>query len=76
MSNEKNAFEIVAIELGIAKSKHLMFPEQPAEALAIITEELGELAEAINDEEISIRQIEEAAHIAVTAIRFIEGSLK
>jgi NTP pyrophosphatase (non-canonical NTP hydrolase) len=73
---EKTALEIVAIELGFAKSKHPEFPDLPAEALAIITEEVGELAEAINDDEKKMRQIEEAAHIAVTAIRFIEGRLK
>lgn len=76
MSKEKTALEIVAIELGIAKSKHPGFPDQPAEALSIIVEEVGELAEAINDEEISIRQIEEAAHVAVTALRFIEEKIK
>lgn len=59
-----------------AKNKHPVFPDNPAEALCIIAEELGELAQAINDKEGKARQIEEAAHVAVTAIRFIEGKLK
>lgn len=73
---EVTALEIVAVELGKAKGKHPEFPNIPAEGLAIITEEVGELAEAINDKENKIRQVEEAAHVAVTAIRFIEGKLK
>lgn len=80
-SNKNNQYEnatleIVAVELGKAKGKHHCFPENPAEALSIIGEEFGELAAAINDKENKIRQIEEAAHVAVTAIRFIESRLK
>jgi hypothetical protein len=69
------ALEIVAIELGKAKGKHPEYPEQPAEALSIIVEEVGELAQAINEKHIIMHQVEEAAHVAVTAIRFIEGKL-
>lgn len=60
-------------QLEKAKAKHPEFPTNPAEALCIITEEVGELAEAINDRDCIEHQIEEAAHVAVTAIRFIEG---
>jgi NTP pyrophosphatase (non-canonical NTP hydrolase) len=67
---------IVGKEYFKAKDKHPMFPDNPAEALSIITEELGELAQAINDGESKDRQIEEAAHVAVTAIRFIEQAVK
>jgi NTP pyrophosphatase (non-canonical NTP hydrolase) len=70
---EHIALELVAIELGKAKAKHPEFPDNPAEALSIITEEVGELAEAINDKQSKERMREEAAHVAVTAIRFIEG---
>ena len=73
---EKTALEIVALELGKAKGKHLEFPNGNADGLCIITEELGELAQAINDGENKCRLIEEAAHVAVTAIRFIEERLK
>lgn len=73
---EKTALEIVALELGKAKGKHAIFPEGNADGLCIITEELGELAAAINDGERKERLIEEAAHVAVTAIRFIEERLK
>lgn len=72
---EKTALEIVAIELGKAKGKHPVFPHEAA-GLSIIAEEFGELAEAINDGECRERQIEESAHVAATAIRFIEGILK
>lgn len=73
---ENTALEVVAVELGKAKGKHYYFPENPVEALSIIMEEVGELAAAINDKESKMRQIEEAAHVAVTAIRFIEGQIK
>lgn len=72
---EQTAFEIVALELGKAKGKHPAFPEENADGLCIISEELGELAAAINDNERKERLIEEAAHVAVTAIRFIERML-
>lgn len=73
---EQTALEIVALELGKAKGKHAIFPNGNADGLCIISEELGELAQAINDVETKERQIEEAAHVAVTAIRFIEERLK
>jgi NTP pyrophosphatase (non-canonical NTP hydrolase) len=72
---EKTALEIVALELGKAKSKHPKFPYRYADRLSIVMEEVGELAAAINDEENKKRLIEEAAHVAVTAIRFIESVL-
>lgn len=73
---EMVALEIVAFELGKAKGKHPIFPDGNADGLCIISEELGELAEAINDNETNERLIEEAAHVAATAIRFIERRLK
>lgn len=73
---ESAALEIVALELGRAKAKHPEFPQWNSDRLSIIAEELGELAAAINDEENKDRQVEEAAHVAVTAIRFIEERLK
>ena len=75
MEKEKTALEIVAIELGKAKGKHPEFPYLYSERLAIIAEELGELAAALNDGEKNERIVEEAAHVAVTTIRFIEGCL-
>ena len=59
-------------QLARARRIHPEFPENPAEALCIISEELGELAQAINDTESKERLKEEASHVAVTAIRFIE----
>lgn len=75
MNTEKTALEIVALELGKAKGKHPYFPDG-AEGLSIISEELGELAAALNDGESKERIIEEAAHVAATAIRMIEEELK
>lgn len=68
--------QFVISELIKAKEKHPEFSDNPAEALSIITEEVGELAEAINDKQGKERMKEEAAHVAVTAIRFIEEILK
>jgi hypothetical protein len=70
------ASKIIQAEYNKAKNKHPEFPANPAEALCIIAEELGELAQAINDKEEKTRLIEEAAHVAVTATRFIEENLK
>lgn len=64
--------QYVLDQLTKAKAKHPIFPSNPSEGLCIITEELGELAEAINDMETKERMKEEAAHVAVTALRFIE----
>ena len=72
---EQTALEIVALELGKAKGKHPEFPNGNADGLCIISEEIGELAQAINDDEAKERLIEEAAHVAATAIRFIEKRL-
>ena len=71
-----NAIERVDFELGKAIGKHPVFPCENADGLNIITEEMLELMRAVNDSESSERQIEEAAHVAVTAIRFIESCLK
>lgn len=73
---ECTALEIVALELGRAKAKHPDFTKFTHSRLCLIAEELGELAAAINDGECKERKIEEAAHVAVTAIRFIEEILK
>lgn len=66
---------IILDELEKAGNKHPEFAKSAEKGLSLITEELGELAAAINDGESKFRQIEEAAHVAVTAIRFIEGKL-
>jgi hypothetical protein len=77
---EHIALELVAIELGKAKAKHPEFPDNPAEAGIIIAEEKAELdcawdqfCKAVNDRKNKDHLREEAAHVAVTAIRFIEG---
>ena len=71
----KDVFSILLIELEKAERKHPEYPADPAEALAIISEELLELTRAVNDKEPVKRQIEEACHVAVTAFRFIEKNI-
>lgn len=80
---EKTALEIVAIELGKAKGKHSYFPGKNTDAAMIIMEEYAELncavknfCQAVNDQKAKEHLIEESAHVAATAIRFIEGILK
>lgn len=68
-----------AEKLSEATEKHPEFPQNPKEGLAIISEEFYELVEAmlkltrgVNDDHLEENIIEEAYHVAVTAIRFIE----
>ena len=82
MDKERTALEIVAIELGKAKGKHPEFPDNPVAAGMIVAEEKAELdcafdkfCNAVNDEKKKLHLVEEAAHVAVAAIRFIEGVL-
>ena len=63
---------VLRLEYMRAKAKHPHFPSDPARALAIVTEEVLELARAVNDVESAKRVREEAAHVAVTAIRLLE----
>ena len=70
-----DVFSLLLIEIEKAERKHPEYPADPEKALSIITEELGELAQAINDGEDKQRLIEEAAHVAVTAFRFIEKNI-
>lgn len=69
----EEAFAFLYLELEKAERKHPEFPTDPEKALAIITEEFLELARAVNDQESRDRQKEEACHVAVTAMRFIEA---
>lgn len=73
---EKEAFELLQLAIRYAKSKHPEFPTDPEAGFGIIAEEMLELCRAINDEESNDRMIEEALHVAVTAIRFVETRLK
>lgn len=70
-----DVFSLLLIELEKAERKHPEYPAEPAEALAIISEENLELTRAFNDGEEKQRLIEEAAHVAVTAFRFIEKNI-
>lgn len=59
--------------LHAAEEKHPVFPVSRESGLALIMEELGELAMAINDNEPEDELITEALHVAVVAIRFVEN---
>lgn len=73
---EERVFEYLVDALAYAKSKHPEFPDDPEGGFAIIAEEMLELIRAINDEEGNERILDEALHVAVTAIRFVEERLK
>jgi NTP pyrophosphatase (non-canonical NTP hydrolase) len=73
---ERQAIKKLNESILYAKNKHPEFQEAPEEGFSIICEEMLELCRAINDEESNDRMIEEALHVAVTAIRFVETRLK
>lgn len=67
-------------EIAKAKAKHPQFPVSKKGGIAIIAEEFAELAlafaklcQGVNDKENNENLREEAAHVAVTAARFIEA---
>ena len=75
--------KIIVEEYRRAVTKHPKFAFSPAHAVGLITEELGELAQEINDAISNVQEgrcdplwrdkaIIEAAHVAVTAIRTME----
>lgn len=61
--------ELIETELKRAKELHPEWTGSRADQLAVIMEEVGELAKAIQE---GTNDIEEAAHVVVTAIRYIE----
>lgn len=68
---KEKLFALLLIELEKAEQKHPEFPDGFSEASAIVTEEYLELIRAINDQESVDRVVEEASHVAVTALRLI-----
>lgn len=74
--NVMTAMEIVALELGNAQSKYPEFPAGSSAGLDIITKQVVDLMRMVNTRKADIKQIEEAAHVAVAAIRFIHGKLE
>lgn len=76
---DAEVFLNLEIQLLKARTKHRNFPVDAAEALSIISEEYLELNEAmlaiargVNENHPREHLIEEAYHVAVTAIRFIQ----
>lgn len=55
-----------------ARKKHPVWPENSFEQLAVITEELGEISQAINDQDLE-KARHEAYQTIDTLIRFLEG---
>lgn len=68
----KETSQFIMKELGKARQKHPNWPTDPVYAAAIVAEESGELVQAVlNRDTVNARK--EAAHVVVTAIRFLEG---
>jgi len=68
---QREAFAMVLVEHDKACDKHPIFPSHAAPGYVIMSEEMLELARAINDCDVLEHQLEEASHVAVTAIRLI-----
>lgn len=82
--NKLSDFEIIAlkdilVEYQKAKKKHPKYPNNDYKAIAIITEEVGELAQAILDREFGKKTIshvqEEAAQVGAMGLRFLANSI-
>jgi NTP pyrophosphatase (non-canonical NTP hydrolase) len=73
---EKQAIERFNKAIRYAKKKHPEFPEELEAGFGIVCEEVLELCRAINDKEGNDRITDEALHVAVTAIRFVEERIK
>lgn len=58
-------------EYEAAMEKHPLFAVSLYQAVSIVTEEAGELAQAVNDGDRKAA-LKEAAHVAVVAIRAVE----
>lgn len=75
-----NACAMVCRERDKAVLKHPYWPTDIFKALAIVSEEAGELAMAVNDHQYKQASIDnaitEAAQTAAVCIRFIEGALR
>jgi hypothetical protein len=76
-------YSLLTDALNDAKTRHPEFPESTIGGGMIIAEEYAELTDAvkkffqgINDRDTRDNLIEEATHVAATAIRFIEGMIK
>ena len=69
-----SALKIVLMEYDKAVQKHPQFAVSDMHAVSLIAEELGELAQELNDAAPEWRKsaMAEAAHVAVTAIRMME----
>ena len=68
---KEELFGLILIELEKAERKHPKFCVHDDFGLSLLTEEFLELTRAINDTEEFDRVIEEAAHVAVVAMRMI-----
>ena len=63
--------KVLRREYEAAKEKHPLFAGSLYQAVSIVTEEAGELAQAVNDGR-EKDALTEAAHVAVVAIRALE----
>ena len=63
--------QLIVEALAHARVEHPRWPANEFEAMCIITEEVGEIAQALNDGDLG-RAREEAGHVLATVIRFLE----
>jgi len=63
--------KVLRREYEAAKEKHPIFAGSLYQAVSIVAEEAGELAQAVNDGH-EREALKEAAHVAVVAIRALE----
>ena len=63
--------KVLRREYAAAREKHPIFAGSLYQAVSIVAEEAGELAQAVNDGD-TREALREAAHVAVVAIRTME----
>ena len=58
-----------------ARTRHPFFSSSKNQALALLMEEVGEVARAVNDQEEDSRIKEELLHVITVCIRWIENDI-
>lgn len=69
---KQSTLKLIEKHLTKARSKHSEFAETNYQIISIATEELGELAQAVNDGKIT-KTKSEAADLIAVMVRLIEG---
>lgn len=72
---KRQTYWLLKKELEHARTKHPIFTENAFQGLSIVTEEVGELAQALNDDNLEKAKIE-CAQVVVSATRMLEFLMK